>query len=36
MKVNLYKLEEVNQAIDDLRHGRLTGSAVVVVDESLL
>ena len=36
MKVNLYKLEEVTQAIDDLRHGRLTGSAVVVVDESLL
>lgn len=36
MKVNCYKLEEVNAAIDDLRHGRLTGSAVIVVDESLL
>ena len=36
MKVNCYKLEEVNAAIDDLRHGRLTGSVVIVVDESLL
>ena len=46
MKVNCYKLEEVNEAIDDLRqdiglniknrHGRLTGSAVIVIDESLI
>ena len=33
---NCYRLEQVNDAIDDLRHGRLTGSAVLVVDESLL
>ena len=36
VKVNLYCLEQANEAIDDLRHGRLTGSAVLVLDESLL
>lgn len=36
VKVNLYRLEQANEAIDDLRHGRLTGSAVLVLDESLL
>lgn len=36
MKVNLYQLEQANEAIDDLRHGRLTGSAVIVLDKSLL
>ena len=35
VKVNLYRLEQANEAIDDLRHGRLTGSAVLVLDESL-
>jgi len=31
---NLYALEEANQALDDLRHGRFTGSAVICIDKS--
>jgi propanol-preferring alcohol dehydrogenase len=31
---NLYALEEANQALDDLRHGRFTGSAVICLDRS--
>lgn len=30
-EVNTYSLEETNQALDDLRHGRFTGSAVIVI-----
>lgn len=29
-QVTTYKLEEANQALDDLRHGRFTGAAVIV------
>lgn len=31
-EVTLYPLEKVNQALEDLRHGRFHGSAVVVMD----
>jgi len=31
-KVTVYPLERVNQALDDLRHGRFEGAAVIVVD----
>lgn len=30
-EVNLYPLTQVNQALDDLRHGRFTGAAVIVI-----
>lgn len=32
----LYRLEDANQALDDLREGRLEGAAVLAVDESLM
>lgn len=32
-EVHPYPLEKANEALDDLRHGRFTGAAVVVVDE---
>ena len=32
-EVTVYPLERANDALDDLRHGRFTGAAVVVVDE---
>nr|HAT8713936.1 zinc-binding alcohol dehydrogenase family protein [Legionella jordanis] len=31
-EIHSYTLEEVNQALDDLRHGRFTGAAVIVMD----
>ena len=31
-KVNPYPLEEANRALDDLRHGRFEGAAVLVID----
>jgi propanol-preferring alcohol dehydrogenase len=31
-EIQTYPLEETNQALDDLREGRLSGSAVIVVD----
>ncbi|KTD16115.1 alcohol dehydrogenase [Legionella jordanis] len=31
-EIHSYPLEEVNQALDDLRHGRFTGAAVIVMD----
>ncbi len=31
-KVRVYPLERLNQALDDLRHGRFEGAAVIVVD----
>jgi len=30
--VQLYRLEEANRALDDLRHGRIRGAAVLVID----
>lgn len=30
-EIHTYALKEVNQALDDLRHGRFTGSAVIVI-----
>jgi len=30
-EVHRYRLEEVNAALDDLRHGRFTGAAVIVL-----
>lgn len=30
-EIHTYPLKEVNQALDDLRHGRFTGSAVIVI-----
>jgi propanol-preferring alcohol dehydrogenase len=30
--VQLYRLEEANRALDDLRHGRIRGGAVLVID----
>jgi alcohol dehydrogenase, propanol-preferring len=33
-EANLYPLEQVNQAIDDLRHGRFVGTAVISLDNS--
>lgn len=33
-EVTPYPLEAVNDALDDLRHGRFEGSAVIVVDEA--
>ncbi|MDX1754556.1 MAG: zinc-dependent alcohol dehydrogenase family protein [Marinobacter sp.] len=32
--VHTYPLEQANQALDDLRHGRFTGSAVLVTQET--
>ncbi|MBD3258082.1 alcohol dehydrogenase catalytic domain-containing protein, partial [candidate division GN15 bacterium] len=32
-EVTPYPLEQANEALEDLRHGRFTGAAVVVVDE---
>ena len=29
--VHTYLLEDVNQALDDLRHGRFTGASVITV-----
>jgi propanol-preferring alcohol dehydrogenase len=31
-EVQLYRLEEANRALDDLRHGRFRGAAVLVID----
>nr|WP_226980713.1 zinc-dependent alcohol dehydrogenase family protein [Thermomicrobium roseum] len=31
-EVQLYRLEEANRALDDLRHGRIRGAAVLVID----
>ncbi|WP_238583891.1 zinc-dependent alcohol dehydrogenase family protein [Legionella brunensis] len=31
-EVHIYRLAQVNQALDDLRHGRFTGAAVITVD----
>jgi propanol-preferring alcohol dehydrogenase len=31
--VQLYRLEEANRALDDLRHGRIRGAAVLVIDQ---
>ncbi|KAK8807426.1 hypothetical protein WA158_004185 [Blastocystis sp. Blastoise] len=33
--VNLYSFKNVNKALDDLRHGRVTGSLVVIIDKDL-
>ena len=33
-EVQLYRLEEANRALDDLRHGRFRGAAVLVIDSS--
>jgi len=33
-EVHAYPLEKANEALDDLREGRFTGAAVVVVDPS--
>ncbi len=33
-EVHTYPLENVNEALDDLRDGKFTGSAVIVVDEA--
>jgi propanol-preferring alcohol dehydrogenase len=30
-EVRGYRLEDVNAALDDLRHGRFTGAAVIVL-----
>ena len=30
-EIHTYALKDVNQALDDLRHGRFTGSAVIVI-----
>lgn len=30
-EIHIYSLKEVNQALDDLRHGRFTGSAVIAI-----
>jgi alcohol dehydrogenase, propanol-preferring len=35
-EVNLYPLEKANQALDDLRHGRFSGTAVICIDNSLI
>ncbi|HEY3416360.1 MAG TPA: alcohol dehydrogenase, partial [Armatimonadota bacterium] len=32
-EVTSYPLEATNQALDDLRHGRFVGSAVIVMEE---
>jgi len=32
-EVTAYPLAKANEALDDLRHGRFNGAAVVVVDE---
>ncbi|UCC45115.1 MAG: alcohol dehydrogenase, partial [Candidatus Zixiibacteriota bacterium] len=33
-EVSEYPLESANDALDDLRAGRLTGAAVIIVDQS--
>jgi propanol-preferring alcohol dehydrogenase len=33
--VTPYPLDQANQALDDLRHGRFDGAAVIAVDPSL-
>jgi propanol-preferring alcohol dehydrogenase len=33
-EVHLYPLEQANQALDDLRHGRFSGAAVLAIDTS--
>jgi propanol-preferring alcohol dehydrogenase len=35
-EVHLYPLEKANEALDDLRHGRFTGAAVIVVEPEAL
>lgn len=35
-EVHAYPLAEANRALDDLRAGRFTGAAVVVVDEAVI
>ncbi len=35
-EVHPYPLERANDALDDLRHGRFTGAAVIVVNESAM
>jgi alcohol dehydrogenase, propanol-preferring len=34
-EIHTYSLEEVNQALDDLRHGRFTGAAVISLDKEI-
>jgi D-arabinose 1-dehydrogenase-like Zn-dependent alcohol dehydrogenase len=34
--VTPYPLERANEALDDLREGRFSGAAVIVVDPSVL
>ena len=31
IEIHTYAIKDVNQALDDLRHGRFTGSAVIVI-----
>jgi propanol-preferring alcohol dehydrogenase len=33
-EVKTYELEDANQALDDIRSGNLTGSAVLIIDKS--
>lgn len=35
-EVHTYPLEEANQALDDLRHGRFNGAAVIAVDPKII